>query len=66
MGAMSAVHWVLVAVVILALFGPKTLAKFGKTAGRGVRAASDVKKDLTDIPKKAIENLTGIGPDRKG
>ena len=66
MGSMSAIHWIIVAVVILALFGPKTLAKVGKTAGRSVRAASDVKKDLTAIPQKALSDLTGIGRDGKG
>jgi TatA/E family protein of Tat protein translocase len=66
MGTMSAIHWIIVAVVVLALFGPKTLSRFGKTAGRGVRAVSDVKKDLTELPQKALGDITGIGRDRNG
>lgn len=60
MGATSAIHWILVAVVILAIFGPKTLSKVGKTAGRSVRAVTDAKKNLTDLPKKALGELPRI------
>jgi len=65
MGTMSAIHWVLVAVVILALFGPKTLSKVGKTAGKSVRAVSDAKRDLTELPKKALGDLPSFDPTSK-
>ena len=50
MGTMSPIHWLLVAIVLLALFGPKTLTKVGRTAGRGMRTVSDVKRDLSNVP----------------
>jgi TatA/E family protein of Tat protein translocase len=57
MGTLSPIHWILVAVVLLALFGPKTLTRVGRTAGRGVRAVSDVKKDLTNVPRQILSDL---------
>ena len=57
MGSISPIHWVIVAIVLLALFGPKTLAKAGRTAGRSVRAVSDAKKGLTDVPNQILRDL---------
>jgi TatA/E family protein of Tat protein translocase len=57
MGSVSPIHWILVAIVLLALFGPKTLSKVGKTAGRGVRAVSDVKRDLSNVPNQILSDL---------
>jgi hypothetical protein len=57
MGTVSPVHWILVAIILLALFGPKTLTKVGKTAGRSVRAVSDVKKDLANVPNQVLADL---------
>ncbi|HTQ07313.1 MAG TPA: twin-arginine translocase TatA/TatE family subunit [Polyangiaceae bacterium] len=54
MGTMSPIHWLLVAIVLLALFGPKTLTKVGRTAGRGMRTVSDVKRDLSNVPKQVL------------
>ncbi len=62
MGSMSPIHWIIVAVVLLALFGPKSLAKVGRTAGRGVRAVSDVKNDLSNVPKQIIADLPPRDP----
>ncbi len=62
MGSISPIHWLIVAVVLLMLFGPKTLSKVGKTAGRTVRTASKVKASLTDVPKQVLRELPpGIG-----
>jgi TatA/E family protein of Tat protein translocase len=57
MGTMSPIHWILVAIVLLALFGPKTLTKVGRTAGRGMRTVSDVKRDLSNVPKAVLSDL---------
>jgi TatA/E family protein of Tat protein translocase len=57
MGSVSPIHWIIVAIILLALFGPKTLSKVGKTAGRGVRAVSDVKKDLSNVPNQVLSDL---------
>jgi TatA/E family protein of Tat protein translocase len=60
MGSLSPIHWIIVAIVLLALFGPKSLAKVGRQAGRGVRAVSDVKKDLTEVPKQIVSELPSL------
>lgn len=38
MGSLSPVHWLIVAVVILLLFGPSRLAGVGKGLGEGLRS----------------------------
>ena len=58
MGSISPIHWLIVAVVLLMLFGPKTLTKVGRTAGRTVRTAVKVKQTLNDVPNKVIGDIT--------
>ena len=38
MGSMSAVHWLILLVVVLLVFGPKRLASLGKGMGEGIRS----------------------------
>jgi sec-independent protein translocase protein TatA len=45
MGSLSPIHWLLVIVVLLLVFGPTRLAGAGKGLGEGIRA---FKKGLTD------------------
>ena len=47
MGTLSPVHWIIVIVVVLLLFGPKRLAGIGKGLGEGIRS---FKKSLSDDP----------------
>jgi sec-independent protein translocase protein TatA len=64
MGSFSPIHWLIVALVILLVFGPKALNGIGRTVGRSVRTVQNVKKGvlgdvqsvkqgiLTDVPKR--------------
>jgi len=45
MGSLSPIHWLLVVVVLLLVFGPTRLAGAGKGLGEGIRA---FKKGLSD------------------
>ncbi len=45
MGSLSPIHWLIVAVVVLLLFGPNRLAGAGKGLGEGIR---NFKKGLND------------------
>jgi sec-independent protein translocase protein TatA len=45
MGSLSPIHWLLVIVVLLLVFGPTRLAGAGKGLGEGIRA---FKKGLSD------------------
>ena len=65
MGSMSPIHWIIVALVLLMLFGPKQLAKVGKAAGRTVRTAAKVKQSITDAPTQVLGDITRIDPTRK-
>ncbi len=65
MGSISPIHWVIVAVVLIMLFGPKTLSKVGRTAGRTVRTAAKVKQSLDDVPSRVIGDLPRPGSSSK-
>jgi sec-independent protein translocase protein TatA len=47
MGSLSPIHWLVVIVVVLLLFGPSRLAGVGKGLGEGIRA---LKKGLSGEP----------------
>lgn len=47
MGSLSPVHWLIVIVVVLLLFGPGRLAGVGKGLGEGIRS---FKKGISDDP----------------
>jgi sec-independent protein translocase protein TatA len=38
MGTMSPLHWLIVLLVVLLVFGPKRLASLGKGMGEGIRS----------------------------
>jgi sec-independent protein translocase protein TatA len=48
MGSLSPIHWLIVVVVVLLLFGPSRLAGVGKGLGEGIRS---FKKGLSDEDK---------------
>ena len=59
MGSLSPVHWLLVIVVALLLFGPGRLAGVGKGLGEGIKSFKkglneDEPDDKKDAPKPQI------------
>jgi sec-independent protein translocase protein TatA len=59
MGSLSPLHWLLVILVILLVFGPNRLANVGKGLGEGIRefkkgvsGDSDSEKDAKQLPEK--------------
>lgn len=48
MGGLSPIHWIIVLVVVLLLFGPGRLAGVGKGLGEGIRS---FKKGIGDEPE---------------
>jgi len=52
MGSLSPVHWIIVLVVVLLLFGPARLAGVGKGLGEGIRS---FKKGLSDDERADAE-----------
>lgn len=63
MGSFSAVHWIIVLVVVLMLFGPGRLAGVGKGLGEGIRA---FKKGLNEDEPKADEPPKQLPEKREG
>ncbi len=52
MGSLSPIHWLIVAVVVLLLFGPSRLAGAGKGLGEGIRNfKKGLNNDGDDAPK---------------
>jgi TatA/E family protein of Tat protein translocase len=56
MGTLSPIHWILAAIVVLLVFGPKALSRVGRTAGKGVRTFNNAKKSLIEAPKRIIDD----------
>ncbi|MES1187084.1 MAG: twin-arginine translocase TatA/TatE family subunit [Myxococcales bacterium] len=48
MGSLSPIHWLIVIVIVLLVFGPGRLAGVGKGLGEGIRS---FKKGLNDEPE---------------
>jgi sec-independent protein translocase protein TatA len=54
MGSLSPVHWVIVLVIVLLLFGPGRLAGVGKGLGEGIRSfKKGLNEDAVDPPTAA-------------
>ncbi len=55
-------HWlelIIVVLVGLALFGPKTLQSIGRNAGRGIGQAKDVKdKIMSELPMEELHKVS--------
>jgi sec-independent protein translocase protein TatA len=78
MGSFSPIHWLLVALVVLLVFGPKALNGIGRTVGRSVRTVHNVKKGvlgdvqsvkrgiLSDVPKRPSPPTASTPPPEKG
>ena len=50
MGSLSPIHWLIVIVIVLLVFGPGRLAGVGKGLGEGIRS---FKKGLSEDEKEA-------------
>jgi sec-independent protein translocase protein TatA len=61
MGSLSPVHWIIVLVVVLLLFGPRGLAGVGKGLGHGLRS---FKKALNEDPSPEAEAKEPPTPDK--
>lgn len=60
MGAMSGMHWLIVAGIIVFLFGPKKLPELAKGLGQSIREFKKSMEGLSDIDgsKDAKKNLS--------
>jgi len=66
MGSLSPIHWLLVIVVLLLVFGPTRLAGAGKGLGEGIRAfkkgLSDDEEAAKDAPKEEAKKPEAAEP----
>ncbi|HLV66837.1 MAG TPA: twin-arginine translocase TatA/TatE family subunit [Polyangiaceae bacterium] len=62
MGSLSPVHWIIVLVVVLLLFGPARLAGVGKGLGEGIRS---FKKGLSEDPDETKDDASKQLPENK-
>jgi len=55
MGSMSLVHWIIVLVVVIAIFGTKKLRNVGSDLGAAVKGFKDGMKDgASDAPQQQV------------
>ena len=57
MGSMSAVHWLIVLIVVLLVFGPKRLASLGKGVGEGIKGLREGLAGEPDSPSASEKQL---------
>jgi sec-independent protein translocase protein TatA len=57
MGGMSPIHWVIVLVVVLLVFGTKKLRNIGEDMGAAVKGFKDGMKD-SDTSKEKTQQVT--------
>jgi sec-independent protein translocase protein TatA len=62
MGSLSPIHWLIVIVVVLLLFGPGRLAGVGKGLGEGIRS---FKKGITEDADDEAKNATTPEADKE-
>jgi sec-independent protein translocase protein TatA len=69
MGSLSPVHWIIVLVVVLLLFGPARLAGVGKGLGEGIKSfkkgLSDDDRPEADAADKQLPKVDTKDPDAK-
>jgi len=62
MGSFSPFHWLLVAVVILLVFGPKSLNGIGRNVGKTLRTVQNAKKgvlgDVQSVKQGIISDVS--------
>jgi sec-independent protein translocase protein TatA len=63
MGSLSPIHWLLVIVVLLLVFGPTRLAGAGKGLGEGIRAfKKGLSEDAEDKPHEEAKKPEAAEP----
>ncbi|MEO7035773.1 MAG: twin-arginine translocase TatA/TatE family subunit [Polyangiaceae bacterium] len=56
MGSLSPIHWVIVLIIVLLVFGPGRLAGVGKGLGEGIRSfKKGLNEDLDEPPPTAAK-----------
>ncbi|HWA70935.1 MAG TPA: twin-arginine translocase TatA/TatE family subunit [Polyangiaceae bacterium] len=64
MGSLSPVHWLIVIVVVLLMFGPGRLAGVGKGLGEGIRSFKKGLNEDADPPTDAEKQLADKAADK--
>ncbi|HTQ04461.1 MAG TPA: twin-arginine translocase TatA/TatE family subunit [Polyangiaceae bacterium] len=63
MGSLSPIHWLLVIIVLLLVFGPTRLAGAGKGLGEGIRAfKKGLSEDADEAPKEEAKKPEAAEP----
>lgn len=58
MGSLSPLHWLIVLVIVILIFGTKKLGNIGKDLGSAVRGFKDGMRDAADKPAEPEERLS--------
>ncbi|MBV8466553.1 MAG: Sec-independent protein translocase subunit TatA [Burkholderiales bacterium] len=61
MGSLSIVHWIIILVVVVLVFGTKKLGNVGKDLGSAVRGFKEGMKGEDEAPKQVAEKEVNGG-----
>lgn len=56
MGEFAPLHWLVVLIVVMILFGPKRLPEIGKSLGEAIREFKKSLKEASDVPNTKNES----------
>ena len=62
MGSMSGVHWLILLVVVILIFGTKKLSNMGSDIGKAVKGFKDGIKDNDDTTTTVVTPSTSVPP----
>jgi len=62
MGSMSGVHWLILLVVVILIFGTKKLSNMGSDIGKAVKGFKDGIKDGDDTTTTTVTPSTSVPP----
>ncbi len=62
MGGMSWIHWAILLIIVLVIFGTKKLRNIGSDLGGAVKGFKDGMRGDEEIPKKPGELTSAAGP----
>jgi sec-independent protein translocase protein TatA len=65
MGSFSAIHWIVVAVIVIAVFGTKKFRNIGSDLGAGIKGFKDGMKDGAATDKTAPSDGKTIDMEKK-
>ncbi len=56
-GGLSPMHWIIVLVVVLVIFGPKRIPEIGKAIGEGIKSLKQASEGKEEEKEQQVEKV---------